>query len=98
MKKTLLLTMALTSAMALGGCGQTREDRAVNGALLGGAAGAIIGGAASGRAGGALAGGIIGAAAGGIIGANSAPPRRCVRVRYDYDGNPYCTRYVRVYN
>ena len=38
MKKTLVLTLALTSAMALGGCGQTREDRAVNGALLGGAA------------------------------------------------------------
>jgi hypothetical protein len=66
MKKTLLLTLALTSAMALGGCGQTREDRAVNGALLGGATGALIGGAASGRAGGALAGGIIGAASGGI--------------------------------
>ena len=91
MKKTLLLTMAL----ALGGCGQTREDRAVNGALLGGAAGALIGGAATGLAGGALAGGIIGAAAGGIMGANSEPPRRCVRIRYDYDGNRYCARYAR---
>jgi outer membrane lipoprotein SlyB len=85
--------------MALGGCGQTREDRAVNGALLGGATGALIGGAASGRAGGALAGGIIGAAAGGIIGANSepAPPRRCLRIRYDYDGNPYCAKFARQY-
>ena len=99
MKKTLLLTLALTSAMALGGCGQTREDRAVNGALLGGATGAIIGGAASGRAGGALAGGIIGAAAGGILGANSepAPRRRCAVFRYDYDGNRYCARFARDY-
>ena len=97
MKRTLLLTLALTSALALGGCGQTRDDRAVNGALLGGAAGAIIGGAASGRAGGALAGGIIGAAAGGILGANSepAPPRRCITFRYDYDGNRYCARFAR---
>ena len=99
MKKTLLLTLALTSAMALGGCGQTREDRAVNGALLGGATGAIIGGAASGRAGGALAGGIIGAAAGGILGANSAPEprRRCVVFRYNYYGERYCARFAREY-
>ena len=97
MKKTLLLSLALTSALTLGGCGQTREDRAVNGALLGGATGAIIGGAASGRAGGALAGGIIGAAAGGILGANAEPERRCVRIRYDYDGNRYCARYAREY-
>jgi hypothetical protein len=62
---------------------------------LGGAAGALIGGAATGRAGGALAGGLIGAAAGGIIGANSEPARRCVRIRYDYDGNRYCARYAR---
>ena len=87
MKKTLLLTLALTSAMALGGCGQTRQERTVNAAL--------VGGAATGRAGGALAGGLIGAAAGGIIGANAEPNRRCVRIRYDYDGNRYCARYAR---
>ncbi len=95
MKKTLLCSLALSFALALGGCGQTREDRAVNGALLGGATGAIIGGAASGQAGGALAGGILGAAAGSIIGASTAePPRRCLRFRYDYDGNRYCARYA----
>ena len=94
MKKTLACALALSSALALGGCGQTREDRAVNGALLGGATGAIIGGAASGKVGGALAGGIIGAAAGSIIGANSEPPRRCLRFRYDYYGNRYCARYA----
>ena len=97
MKKAILVAAALVSALALEGCGATREDRTVNGALLGGAAGAIIGGAATGRAGGAVAGGLIGAAAGGIMGANSPGPRRCVRVRYDYDGNPYCARYVREY-
>jgi hypothetical protein len=95
MKKVVLLAMAFASALALGGCGPTREDRAVSGAVVGGAAGALIGGAATGRAGGALAGGLIGAAAGGIIGANSAPERRCLTVRYDYYGNPYCARYAR---
>ena len=93
MKKTLACALALSFALALGGCGQTREDRAVNGALLGGATGAIIGGAASGKAGGALAGGIIGAAAGGLLGASTEPPRRCLRIRYDYNGNRYCARY-----
>ncbi len=94
MKKTLICALALSSALALGGCGQTREDRAVNGALLGGATGAIIGGAASGKAGGALAGGIIGAAAGSILGASSEPPPRCLRFRYDYNGTRYCARYA----
>lgn len=94
MKKTLACALALSAALALGGCGQTREERATNGALLGGATGAIIGGAASGKVGGALAGGIIGAAAGGIIGANSAPPPRCLRYRYDYYGTRYCARYA----
>lgn len=97
MKKVLLLSAAMASALALGGCNSPyREDRAVSGAVLGGAAGAVIGGAATGRAGGALAGGLIGAAAGGIIGGNTPPPRRCVAVRYDYYGNPYCARYARV--
>ena len=97
MKNMILIAAALSSALALGGCGQTRDERTVNGAVVGGAAGALIGGAATGRVGGAVAGGLIGAAAGGIIGANSAPPRRCVRVRYDYNGNPYCARYVQEY-
>jgi hypothetical protein len=97
MKKTLLMAGALTSALVLSGCGETRQERTLTGAAVGGATGAIIGGAATGRAGGAVAGGLIGAAAGGLIGANSGPARRCVRVRYDYYGNPFCTRWVRDY-
>jgi len=97
MKKTLLFAGAISSAFFLAGCGETRQERTLTGAAVGGAAGAIIGGAATGRAGGAVAGGLIGAAAGGVIGANSGPRNRCVRVRYDYYGNPYCTRYVREY-
>jgi osmotically inducible lipoprotein OsmB len=90
------LFLALIMAVPLAGCGTTRDDRAVNGALLGGAAGAVVGGLASGRAGGALAGGAIGAAAGAIIGAETTPTRRCVRWGYDYDGNRICLRSVRV--
>ena len=97
MRKTILLAGAVSSALMLAGCGETRQDRTLTGAVVGGTAGALIGGAATRRAGGAVAGGLIGAAAGGIIGANSGPHRRCVRVRYDYYGNPYCTRYVREY-
>ena len=54
---------ALLGLMALGltAC-NTPQDRAVGGALIGGAAGAVIGGAATGDVGGALVGGAIGAA------------------------------------
>jgi hypothetical protein len=96
MRKMAGLSLALLMAVPLAGCGTTRDDRAVNGALLGGATGAVVGGLATGRAGGALAGGAIGAAAGAIIGAETAPQRRCVRWGYDYDGNRICLRYVRV--
>jgi hypothetical protein len=93
MKKIVLLSAAIASALTLAGCGGTREENAVGGALVGGAAGALIGGAATGRAGGALVGGVVGAAAGAAIG-GSQPARECVRVRYDAYGNAVCTRYV----
>ena len=64
MKKTVLLGVALASALTLGGCGYTREERAVNGAAVGAASGALIGGLATGRWQGAL----IGAGAGAIGG------------------------------
>ncbi len=96
MYKAVILAAAFSSALALGGCGATPEQRTVNGALLGAAGGALIGGAATGRAGGAVVGGLAGAAVGGVIGANSAPPTRCVRIRYDEYGNQYCARYARV--
>jgi hypothetical protein len=93
MKKTILLTTALASALALSGCNSYNpQDRAVGGAVIGGASGAAIGGLASGTAGGALAGGLIGAAAGGIIGANTAPAprRRCAEFVVDDWGRRHC--------
>lgn len=96
MRKIVVISLSLLLSVPLAGCGTTREDRAVNGALLGGATGAIVGGLATGRAGGALAGGAIGAAAGAIIGAETTPTRRCVRWGYDYDGRRICLRSVPV--
>lgn len=93
MKKTLLMSAALASSLALAGC-YTPQERAVGGALIGGGAGALIGSAVSGgRAGGALAGAAIGAAGGAIVGASTAPTRGCARYGYDYYGNYVCTRY-----
>jgi hypothetical protein len=95
MKKVILLSAALASALALGGCGYTQEQRTVNGAAVGGATGALLGAATTGRPGGAVAGALLGAAAGGIIGANSAPPppppRRCAEWEDDYYGRRHCT-------
>lgn len=93
MIRTILLSTAILSGLALGGCGNTQNERAVNGALLGGVAGAVIGGAAGGRVGGALAGGVIGAAGGAIIAGATAPRPRCARISYDYYGNQVCTAY-----
>jgi osmotically inducible lipoprotein OsmB len=92
MKKCLLILAALAAALTAGACGNTEGDRAVGGALMGGAAGAIIGGAATGRASGALAGGAIGAASGAVVGA-ATTPRQCVRYGYDYYGNYVCIQY-----
>jgi osmotically inducible lipoprotein OsmB len=60
------------AALPLAGC-YTPEERAVGGALLGGASGAVIGAAATGRRSGAAAGAAIGAASGAIIGASTRP-------------------------
>jgi uncharacterized protein YcfJ len=96
MKKVILLGVALASALPLGGCGYTQEQRTVNGAAVGAASGAVIGGLATGRAGGAVAGALLGGAAGGIIGANSNPPppppprRRCAEWEEDYYGHRHC--------
>lgn len=92
MKKSILLAAALLSAVSLAAC-NTPEDRAVGGAVLGGAAGAAIGAAATGKAGGALVGGVLGAVAGGVIGGSTAPRRECARRGYDYNGNLVCTAY-----
>lgn len=93
MTKTLMMSAALASALALGGC-YTPGERAAGGALIGGGAGALVGAAASGgRAGGTLAGAAIGAAGGAIIGAATAPTRGCARYGYDYYGNYVCVAY-----
>jgi len=61
-----ILTVCLI-ALTLAACANSRQDRMLGGALIGGGSGALIGGLAGGTAGAAAAGGIIGAAAGAII-------------------------------
>ncbi len=72
MKKMYAIGFAAVAALPLAGC-YTPEDRAVGGAVLGGATGAIIGAAATGRRSGAVVGGALGAAGGAIIGASTRP-------------------------
>lgn len=72
MKKVFAISIALLAAAPLAGC-YSPEERAVGGALLGGASGALIGAAVTGRASGAAVGGAIGAASGAVIGANTRP-------------------------
>ena len=94
MRKVILVSMALASVIALSGCNSNNpQDRAVGGALIGGAAGTAIGAATTGKFGGALAGGVIGAAGGAIIGGATAPQRSCARIGYDRYGNEYCRAY-----
>ena len=94
MRKVILVSMALASSIALSGCNSNNpQDRAVGGALIGGAAGTAIGAATTGKFGGALAGGVIGAAGGAIIGGATAPQRSCARIGYDRYGNEYCRAY-----
>ncbi len=99
MKKVILLATALSSALALGGCGATQQDRTVGGAAIGAVSGGVLGAALTGRPGGAIVGAVAGGAVGAAIGANTPGPdsRRCVRVRYDYYGNPYCVRFAPSY-
>ena len=65
--KRIALLSTLCFALALGACSNPRDQRMVDGALIGGAGGAVIGGVASGTAGGAVVGGVAGAAAGAVI-------------------------------
>jgi hypothetical protein len=78
MKKILAIAAAGSLALSVTAC-YTPGERAVGGALIGGAAGAAIGGAATGRGSGALAGAAVGAVAGSVIGASTAPPPACPR-------------------
>jgi hypothetical protein len=67
------------SVLALSACGDTMEQRAASGALIGAGAGAV----ATGEVSGAVVGGVAGAA----VGAATTEERRCVR--RDRDGD--CT-------
>jgi osmotically inducible lipoprotein OsmB len=71
MLKSIAAGAALLTAVALGACGTTPEDRAVSGGLLGAGAGAAIG-SLSGNAG---TGALIGGAAGAVTGAVTDPCR-----------------------
>ncbi|MGJ3262785.1 MAG: hypothetical protein ACFE0R_06080 [Salinarimonas sp.] len=75
MKRFATLLAAGTLAFSVGAC-TTPGERAVGGALIGGAGGAAVGSAVAGpgnRGEGALIGGALGAGAGAIIGAGTAP-------------------------
>lgn len=106
MKRIVVLATAIASALSLAGC-QTQEDRTVGGAAIGAVTGGVLGAAISGgRPGGAVVGAVTGGALGAAVGANTPaqpapppgpPPGRCVQVRYDYYGNPYCVRYAPAY-
>eukprot|EP01037_Dinobryon_pediforme_P013429 gene13429-13543_t len=71
MKKFIFAALIVASAASLAGC-NTPQDRAVGGALIGGAAGGILG---------AATGAIIG-------GSTAPQRQRCARTGYDYYGNP----------
>jgi predicted small secreted protein len=94
MKKLVLLSLALATALSTAGCNTPQGQNAAGGAVIGGATGALIGAATTGRASGALVGGAIGAAGGAMIGAAATPTGpRCANYYYDYYGNPVCRSY-----
>ena len=64
MKKLFVISIL---AMGLSACSAARENRDINGAVIGGVGGTIIGGVASGTVGGAIVGGVVGAAGGALI-------------------------------
>jgi len=78
MREFLILVAA---TLMLTGCQTVQQDRALTGAVIGGAAGTAIGAVAGRSVGGAVAGGLIGATAGGLIGAATTPDY-CYRYRH----------------
>lgn len=74
MRQIIIIAVA---GLALAGCQTVRQDRAVKGAVIGGAAGAVIGGVAGSGSGAVVAGAVAGAAAGGIIGAMTVRNGKC---------------------
>ena len=67
--------LLLVAAVSLAGCGETRNERAASGALIGAGTGAAIGAVTAGNPGaGAVVGGAIGAGVGAAAGALSDRP------------------------
>ncbi|WP_020185211.1 glycine zipper domain-containing protein [Methylopila sp. 73B] len=92
MNKIATLTLVTAMGLGLAACGETRNERALSGGLIGAGAGAVVGSAVSGgRASGALVGGALGAAGGAVVGANTRPERRSREVCYGT--NRYGERY-----
>lgn len=81
----------VAALLAVAGCTQQEQDRALVGGGLGAATGAIIGAAAGGDVGSAVAGAAIGGVTGAAIGAATAPKGYChatdARGRYLYKAN-----------
>ena len=74
--KRFALFSTLGVALTLGACANPRDQRMLDGALIGGTGGAIVGGVATGTAGGAVVGGVAGAAAGAVIADATRPHHR----------------------
>ena len=81
MHRFLTATAVAAVALTLGACSNPRDQRMVDGALIGGTGGAIVGGVTSGTAGGAVVGGVAGAAAGALV-ADATRPRHHRRACY----------------
>ena len=98
MKRMLGLAVIGAFAFSLAACSSSPGERALGGAVVGGAAGAIVGGMISRDSGtGALVGGALGAATGAIIGAATTPSapaaRGCSQWRMDPYGREFCAGY-----
>jgi osmotically inducible lipoprotein OsmB len=88
LKRSMTLLVAGFMALAVGAC-TTPGERAVGGALIGGATGAAVGAAVDGGEG-ALVGGALGAGAGAIIGAGTAPSTAGCPAGYYLARDGYC--------
>ncbi len=105
MKRLMILSLAVATAVSLAGCDTPQGQNAAGGALIGGATGALLGGALTNRPGGAIVGGIAGATTGAMIGSAATPPGPgyyppppppqggCAEWYYDYNGNRVCRSY-----
>ncbi|HEY0292130.1 MAG TPA: YMGG-like glycine zipper-containing protein [Hansschlegelia sp.] len=89
MKKTATIIAVSALALGLAACGETRNERAMSGALIGTGVGAAAGGLIGGNATGALVGGALGAGTGAVIGSQQPGPRRAKC----YETNRYGERY-----